>query len=124
MLRLSGTLAGEASHPRLRVMRVHTRSGGSIARTSSASGAEPPVPVVERALQGWITFDVALQRGAFGGIEHAERVFSAAQIVVARIAGLGWRVHCSRQVFSCMRLRRIQLFIVPSGTARHCASSL
>ncbi len=85
---------------------------------------EPAIPRVENALQGGIAFHVALERAAFLRIEYAERVFGAAQVVVARVVVSGGRIHCSRQALSCIKLRRIQLFIVPSGTASFCASSL
>src|SRR6185312_1161496 len=59
--------------------------------------------------------------GARVGIEHAQHVFGIAQVVVAFVGG---RVHESRHVRSCMRLRRIQLFMVPSGTWQRVANSL
>ena len=61
-----------------------------------------------------------LQLAARVCVEHAERVFRAAQFGIV----IGRRIHCSRHTFSCIRLRRIQLFMVPSGTRSRAASSL
>lgn len=81
---------------------------------------EPFSPPFERTLQGEIARHVRLERRALLSIQHAESVLGATQVVVIAV-GI---VNCSRLDLSCTRLRRIQFFIVPSGTARRCASSL
>ena len=54
-----------------------------------------------------------LDRGAGIGIEHAEHVLGVAQFAIFLV---GRSRHVSRHVRSCSRARRIQLFIVASGT--------
>ena len=70
-----------------------------------------------------------LARGPLGGSgalragQHAERMLRREQFVV-RHAGMVVHVaHCSRQALSLIIARRIQLFMVPSGTFVRSASS-
>ena len=62
----------------------------------------------------------SLQFPSLGCVKNSQRIFRAAQFVV--VAGGG--AHCSRHSLSFCKLRRIQLFIVPSGTHNLVASSL
>ena len=62
-------------------------------------------------------------RGPFGAGKHAKRVLSGEQLVVRQTAMVECVAHCSRHAFSLIIARRIQLFMVPSGTVMRAASS-
>ena len=75
---------------------------------------------------------VALQqplgRRAIGARQHAEGVFGGEQLVLGQIfkrfaAIVVGVAHCSRQLLSLIIARRIQLFMVPSGTLMRAARS-
>ena len=67
-------------------------------------------------------------RALFGGrslsaFEHAQRELGREQFVLGQAVMVQGVAHCSRQAFSLIIARRIQLFIVPSGTFMRLARS-
>ena len=64
-----------------------------------------------------------LRPGTRVAIEHTEGVFGGEQLVLGKTAMVEGLAHRSRHAFSLIIARRIQLFMVPSGTLMRAASS-
>ena len=62
-----------------------------------------------------------LGRGTLRARQHAEHKLGGEQFVVGHM--VGHVAHCSRQLLSLIIARRIQLFMVPSGTLMRAARS-
>ena len=73
--------------------------------------------------EGRLARDARFRSRAFGACQHAERNLGGEQFVLGQSAMVGRVAHCSRHAFNLIIARRIQLFIVPSGTFMRCARS-
>ena len=75
--------------------------------------------------EGRIVGDARLHLRPLRLVEYAQHVLASQRAVTGRILleGFGVGVHRSRHALSLARLRRIQLFTVPSGVWLRVASS-
>src|SRR6187551_3790723 len=81
------------------------------------------LPGLDLARKAPVTRNALFGRGAIQAVEHAQRVLSREQFVFGQAAMVECVAHCSRHAFSLNMARRIQLFMVPSGTFMRVARS-
>ena len=92
-------------------------------RDFAGPGRQPLLPFGDHAGEVAVALQQPLRRRAIGARQHAERIFGGEQFVVGQGAMVAGVAHCSRQLFSLIMARRIQLFMVPSGTLMRAAKS-
>ncbi len=104
-------------------MASHTCGAGGTSSISPAQGASRCFPIGNHDREGALARNAPLGGGAIRARQHAERIFGREQFVLGHAAMVDNVGHCSRQAFNLIIARRIQLFIVPSGTLMRAASS-
>ena len=104
-------------------MASHTCGGGETSAISPAQGASRCSHSATMRAKLRSRSSSLCGRRAIGARQHAERVFGGEQFVVGQGAMVVGVAHCSRQLFSLIMARRIQLFMVPSGTLMRAAKS-
>src|SRR3954453_11808996 len=84
--------------------------------------AKPLLPERDLVREYGLALEALRGGAALARVEHAEDVFAGDDRVAAlgRVVMVGL-AHCSRQVLSFISPRRIQLFMVPSGTSMRWA---
>ena len=84
---------------------------------------KPLLPFRHQPGKAMVARSALFGRAPLGAGQHAERVLCGEQLVVRQTAMVECVAHCSRQAFNLIIARRIQLFMVPSGTVMRAASS-
>ena len=67
--------------------------------------------------------DTPLRSGALGRRQDAKGIFGGEPFVLGHAGMVEGIAHCCKQALSLIIARRIQLFMVPSGTVMRSASS-
>ena len=86
-------------------------------------GREPLFPGRDLARKAAVARNALFGRGPVDAVEHAQRILGCEQFVFGQAAMVEGVAHCSRHAFSLNMARRIQLFMVPSGTFMRVARS-
>ena len=102
----------------------HTWGGGVILLANFGSpGGKLLFPLFHQTREANVLHRALLGGRSLGTFEHAQREFSREQFVLGQAVMVQDVTHCSRQTFSLIIARRIQLFIVPCGTFMRLARS-
>src|SRR5215510_1290378 len=92
-------------------------------RNLSGPGRETLLPGRDLACEAAVMGNALLGGGSVDAVEHAQRILGREQFVFGQAGMVECIAHCSRHAFSLNMARRIQLFIVPSGTLMRVARS-
>ena len=105
-------------------MRSHTWGGGATVGNFRGPWGKALLPLRHQPRKGSLARDALLGCRAIRACQHAKRILGGEQFVLGQAPVVKGVAHCSRQAFSLISARRIQLFMVPSGTSMRCGQIL